>query len=92
MAVLVSRLTSCQFAVKSGGHAASPGASSIQDGVTIDLKNLNQISLSSDQNIASIGPGNTWAPVYQTLEKQNVSMIGGRVGNVGAGGLILGGK
>jgi len=87
----VSRLTDCKFAVKSGGHAASPGASNIQDGLTVDLANLNQISISLDKKTASIGPGNTWAPVYTALEAQNISMIGGRVGDVGVGGLVLGG-
>ena len=36
---------SCAFAVKSGGHAPFAGASNIQGGVTIDLKQLNQIQV-----------------------------------------------
>ncbi|KAM0517040.1 hypothetical protein ACHAPE_005152 [Trichoderma viride] len=91
LAVLTFRVTQCKFAVKSGGHAAFPGASNIDNGVTIDLINLNQITLSSDKKQASIGPGNVWYDVYNYLQPHNVTVIGGRVSAIGVGGLTLGG-
>jgi FAD/FMN-containing dehydrogenase len=76
---LLARLTQCPFAVKGGGHAAFAGASSIEDGITISLERLNHIVISPDQSLSDIGPGNHWVEVYQALEKQNLTVIGGRV-------------
>ena len=91
MALLLLRLTQCPFAVKSGGHAAFAGASNIQGGITINFAKLNEIVLSSDKSMTSVGPGNTWFDVYKTLEPENVQVIGGRVAAIGVGGLTLGG-
>ncbi|KAJ4375784.1 hypothetical protein N0V83_001061 [Neocucurbitaria cava] len=88
--VLLSRLTQCPFAVK-GGHAAFAGGSSIEGGITIALEKLNEIKLSSDKKIASIGPGNRWASVYPALEQYGLEVIGGRIASVGVSGLTLGG-
>jgi FAD/FMN-containing dehydrogenase len=52
---------------------------------------MNKIALSTDKKIASFQPGNTWYNIYTTLEKDNVAVLGGRVGSVGVGGLTLGG-
>ncbi|RFU81403.1 fad binding domain-containing [Trichoderma arundinaceum] len=86
-------LSGCQlaFAVKSGGHAAFTGASNIDNGVTIDLINLNEITLSADKTQASIGAGNVWYDVYSYLLPMNATVIGGRVSAIGVGGLTLGG-
>lgn len=89
--VLISRLTQCPFAVKSGGHAAFAGASSINGGITISLQRLNQITLSGNKKTAAIGPGNVWFNVYNTLKSSNLAVIGGRVSDIGVGGLTLGG-
>ncbi|KAF2648004.1 FAD-binding domain-containing protein [Lophiostoma macrostomum CBS 122681] len=89
--VLIARLTQCPFVVKGGGHAAFAGASSIEDGITISMERLNRIVVSPDRNVSDIGPGNHWVDVYSTLEKQNLTVIGGRISGVGVPGLILGG-
>lgn len=91
LALLTSRVTQCKFAVKSGGHAAFAGASNIQDGLTIDLINLNQVQVSSDKKQASIGAGNVWYDVYTKLQPMGLTVIGGRVSAIGLGGLTLGG-
>ena len=90
--VLISRLTQCPFAIKSGGHAAFGGASSIEGGITVSLAKFNQITLSSDQQSVTVGPGNRWLAVYQSLQAQNLVVVGGRVSAIGVGGLTLGGK
>jgi FAD/FMN-containing dehydrogenase len=38
--ILISRLTQCPFAVRSGGHAAFKGASNIDGGITVSLAKL----------------------------------------------------
>ena len=81
----------CQFAVKSGGHGMFTGASNIQQGITIDLLNLNQITVSSDKTQVSVGAGNRWYDVYTKLDPMGISVIGGRVAGIGVGGLTLGG-
>ncbi|KIX97936.1 uncharacterized protein Z520_06014 [Fonsecaea multimorphosa CBS 102226] len=91
IAILLSRLTQCPFAVKSGGHAAFAGASNIQGGITISLEKINEIQLSSNQQTADVGPGNTWYTVYTTLQPAGVTPIGGRVSAIGVGGLTTGG-
>lgn len=78
--------------MKSGGHAAFAGASSIQDGILINLANLNTVALSSDRTVTQVGPGNNWYDVYQKLDPLGVSVVGGREAGVGVGGLLLGGE
>jgi FAD/FMN-containing dehydrogenase len=53
---------------------------------------MNQVVVSDDQKIVQIGAGNRWGNVYPTLDDLGLTMIGGRVSGVGAGGLITGGK
>lgn len=80
------------FATRSGGHSPNPGAASISEpGVLIDLQKLKQISVSADKKVATVGPGGRWGDVYAALDPYGVGVIGGRIPQVGIGGLILGG-
>lgn len=80
------------FAIRSGGHSPNPFWSSIDsEGILISLSNLDQITVSLDNSVASIGPGQRWGPVYEALDSYGVGVIGGRIPQVGVGGLILGG-
>ncbi|RDW59488.1 FAD binding-containing protein [Coleophoma cylindrospora] len=91
LGVLTARVTQCQFAVKSGGHVPFFGASNIDGGMTIDLINLNQITVAANKTQTSVGPGNRWYDVYTRLDPMGLSVIGGRVSDIGVGGLTLGG-
>jgi FAD/FMN-containing dehydrogenase len=91
VAVLLSRLTRCPFAAKSGGHAAFRGSSNIPGGVTIWFKDLNEVKLNEDHSIASVGPGNIWGPVYKALEPYGLTVLGGRSSDIGVGGMTTGG-
>jgi FAD/FMN-containing dehydrogenase len=90
--VLLSRLTQCPFAAKSGGHAAMKGASNIPNGITVSFEKLKKISLAKDKKSVVIQPGNNWGEVYKTLNPKDVTVTGGRVSVVGTGGLTLGGE
>ncbi|KAH7305029.1 hypothetical protein B0I35DRAFT_382201 [Stachybotrys elegans] len=79
------------FTVKSGGHTAFMGGSSVTAGVTVDLANLNNITVSEDGQTVSVGPGNRWIDVSQALDPLGLAVVGGRAGDVGVSGLILGG-
>ncbi|KAF1922609.1 FAD-binding domain-containing protein [Didymella exigua CBS 183.55] len=91
IAILISRLTRCPFAVKGGGHAAFEGSSSIEGGITIALEKLNEIKVTADKKSVYVGPGNRWGQFYTELEKHGVAVVGGRVNDVGVSGLTLGG-
>jgi hypothetical protein len=88
-AVLALQVAQCEFAVQSGGHAAVEGASNIEGGMTIDLVNLNEVTVRSDHAQTAEGAGNIWYNVYITLQPMELSVIGGRVSAIGVGGLTL---
>ena len=50
-----------------------PGANGIEDGVTIDLELLNEVTYNSSNEIASIEPGARWSDVYAALEEGGLS-------------------
>ncbi|OTA98694.1 hypothetical protein M426DRAFT_325766 [Hypoxylon sp. CI-4A] len=79
------------FALRSGGHSPNPGWSSTEGGILVDLQKINQITISGDKKVASIGPGARWGSVISTLDAEGTSVIGGRIPAVGVSGLILGG-
>ncbi|KAE9373188.1 FAD-binding domain-containing protein [Stipitochalara longipes BDJ] len=87
----IAKLTFCPFTVKSGGHAAFAGGSSIQDGILVNLAKMNEVTLSADRKTTRVGPGNVWSGVYEVLDPLGVSVVGGREAGVGVGGLTLGG-
>ena len=81
-----------KFATRSGGHQQNPNFSSIDDGVLIDMSRLNSTNLSQDRKTVTLGTGNRWGEVYSGLEEYGLAAVGGRSGDVGVGGLILGGE
>ncbi|KAJ4497062.1 hypothetical protein C8R41DRAFT_824588 [Lentinula lateritia] len=83
----------CHFAVRTGGHMAWSGASNIgSEGFTIDMQQVKGVpTLSADKSVVSFGAGSRWRDVYTVLQLQNLTTVGGRVGDVGVGGFLLGG-
>ncbi|PVH74286.1 FAD-binding domain-containing protein [Cadophora sp. DSE1049] len=81
----------CIFAIKSGGHAMFPGGSTAPGGIVLDLQLLNGLELSEDRGTLFLGTGNRWGAVYEFLMPWNLTVVGGRVGDVGVGGFLLGG-
>ncbi|ROW10352.1 hypothetical protein VMCG_01988 [Cytospora schulzeri] len=89
------------FALRSGGHGTSLGASNIEGGITLDLGLLDwtavvENSQGADEGgesaaLVDIGPGARWRDVYAALDKYDLMVAGGREGSVGVGGLLLGG-
>ncbi|CAD6445787.1 c4d7b7e9-803e-4d51-ae8f-91bde273656d [Sclerotinia trifoliorum] len=82
---------SCQFAIKSGGHAPGAGEANINQGVSIDLSSINAISVNTNESVVSVGPAAKWREVYSRLDALQLTVSGGRVSTVGVGGLTLGG-
>ncbi|KOS38668.1 hypothetical protein ACN38_g10495 [Penicillium nordicum] len=79
------------FAIKSGGHNPNNGFASIQDGLLVSTKNLNQVDYNRNDHTAVIGPGLSWEEAQKGLEGTGRTIVGGRMGGVGIGGYMLGG-
>lgn len=84
--------TKVKFAMRGGGHMPIASANSIgTDGVLISSTNLSTLSLSTDNETLSVGPGPRWTDAYTLLEGTGRQVVGGRIGPVGIPGLLLGG-
>ncbi|KAI1816278.1 FAD binding domain-containing protein [Poronia punctata] len=78
------------FAIKSGGHNPNNYFSSIDGGPLISTKNLDQVILDPVAETARVGPGNRWDELSAALDGTGFTAVGGRIGNVGVGGYMLG--
>ena len=67
------------------------GSANIQDGVTIDLSQMKSVAVNDETTITRVEPGARWSDVYSKLSPMNLSVVGGRVSDVGVAGLTLGG-
>ncbi|KAJ3040566.1 hypothetical protein HDV00_010746 [Rhizophlyctis rosea] len=77
------------FAVRSGSHNTNPGAAGTT-GVLMVMDKMDQVNVLSPTAV-EVGPGARWGDVYQQLDKFGLSVVGGRISDVGVGGLSLGG-
>ncbi|KAI4225437.1 MAG: hypothetical protein L6R36_003921 [Xanthoria steineri] len=68
----------------------SPLAANINDGILIDMSSVKGVSYDAAKDIVTVGTGQKWRDVYTQLDLYNRSVVGGRVLDVGVGGLILG--
>jgi FAD/FMN-containing dehydrogenase len=89
----VLRESDCtNFAIKGGGHNANAGFNNIDDGVTIDMQSMSKVELERGHEVARVGAGSVWQGVYDEVEKQNRTVLGGRIGVVGVAGFTTGGR
>ncbi|KAI0429739.1 FAD binding domain-containing protein [Xylaria sp. FL1042] len=79
------------FAIKSGGHNPNNYFASIDGGPLISTKMLNEVILDTTTETVRVGPGNRWDEVSAALDGSGYTVVGGRIGNVGVGGYLLGG-
>lgn len=54
------------------------------------MSSFNHTQYLPRKNQAIVGAGGRWLGVYNELDRYNVTAVGGRVVDVGVGGLILG--
>lgn len=80
------------FAVKAGGHNPNRYFASIEDGPLIATSDLTEVIYDQTTNTVRVGSGSRWDDVSAALEGTGVTVVGGRIGNVGVGGYILGGN
>ncbi|KAJ0108397.1 hypothetical protein J7T55_005374 [Diaporthe amygdali] len=77
------------FAIRSGGHAS--WANNIDRGVTIDLGLMTDLTVDTVSETVRFGPGGRWRDIYAVLAPYDRIVPGGREGQVGVAGLLLGG-
>lgn len=82
----------CQFAIRGAGHSPWAGSANIENGVTIDMRSIKSVDVNPSGSIVSVGAGARWSDVYQKLDAVGLAVAGGRVSDVGVGGLITGGS
>jgi FAD/FMN-containing dehydrogenase len=80
-----------QIAIRGAGQQPAPRCSNIGSlGITIDLRNLNNIEIK--EGVVSLGAGARWGTIYEKLGEQGLGVTGSRSGLGGIGGLALSGR
>lgn len=57
----------------------------------MSFENMEGIKLSSDKSTVAVQPGNDWGDVLTVLSTTGITVAAGRIGDIGVGGLTLGG-
>ncbi|KAG9199476.1 hypothetical protein G6514_008439 [Epicoccum nigrum] len=57
----------------------------------MSFENMKRIELSSNKSTVAVQPGNDWGDVLTALSTTGVTVAAGRIGDIGVGGLTLGG-
>jgi FAD/FMN-containing dehydrogenase len=83
--------SNCPFSIKGGGHLHFKGACNIHGGFLFDLAHLDHLVVAPNRQAVRVGPGKYWGDVYSFLEKENLTVVGGRDASVGVPGFLLGG-
>lgn len=78
------------LAVRGGGHNVA-GTASIDDGIVLDLSDMNGVTVEPGERRARVYGGATWADVDAATQKHGLATPGGVVSETGVGGLTLGG-
>ncbi|KAI0808814.1 putative FAD-binding oxidoreductase [Xylaria sp. FL0064] len=79
------------FAIRSGGHSPHHDFANIDAGVLIDMSSFNRTDYDPVNEVVVVGPGLRWGALYEHLQQHGVTAVGGRILDVGVGGLTLGG-
>src|SRR5215216_3052741 len=87
-AVRFARSEGLPVAVRGGGHSVA-GFSTCDDGIVLDLAQLNDVHV--DARRAFAGGGTRWKDFDAATQQQGLATTGGLVSSTGIGGLTLGG-
>jgi FAD/FMN-containing dehydrogenase len=89
-AALFAREHGLELAVRGGAHNAA-GLAVIDDGLVIDLSEMNQVQVDAERRIARAGGGATWADFDAATQAHGLAATGGAISMTGIAGLTLGG-
>jgi FAD/FMN-containing dehydrogenase len=79
-----------RFSVKSGGHHVT-GTAVCNDGLVIDLSDMNGIWVDTEEQTAHVQAGATWGDVDHETQAFGLATVGGQDPNIGVAGMTLGG-
>lgn len=68
------------------------GFSSIDDGVLIAMRKFRTIEYDEGTQTVVLGSGLEWQEAQEGIEQTGRTVVGGRMGAVGLGGYLIGGK
>jgi hypothetical protein len=79
-----------EISVRGGAHGVS-GKAVVDDGMMIDLSQMNSVTVDAQARRATVGGGALLADVIATAQEHGLATTVGMVGHTGVGGLTLGG-
>src|SRR3954454_2531946 len=78
-----------ELSVRAGGHGVT-GDAVCDDGVCLDLRLMNTVTLDQERGRAVVGAGVTWGDLDAATQTIGMAVTGGRVRDTGVAGLTLG--
>src|SRR4051795_1901502 len=79
-----------RIAVRSGGHNGA-GLGSVDDGLVIDLSEINDVTVDATAKLARVGGGALLSKLVEITHQSGLTVPVGIIGTTGVGGLTLGG-
>src|SRR6478736_1144827 len=89
-AVGFARSNDLLIAVRGGGHSIA-GFSTCDNGIVIDLSQMNEVRVDPATRRATVGGGAVWADVDNETQPHGLATTGGLVSSTGVAGFTLGG-
>ena len=89
-AVTFGRENDIEIAVRGGGHSG-PGFGICDDGLVIDLSNINYTRVDLKNQSVRVGAGCVWGDVDHATHAYGMAVPSGIISTTGVGGLTLGG-
>jgi len=88
-ALAYARSEDLEVAVRAGSHS-SPGFSTTDGGIVIDLTPLKAIHVDPARRIAWVQPGVLWGELDAATQEHGLAVTGGRVSSTGVAGFTIG--
>ncbi len=89
-AVGFAREHGLRLSIKGGGHNIA-GTSIAENGLTLDMSRMREVTVDPEARIAHVGPGCLLKDVDQATQEHGLATVLGFVSQVGVAGLTLGG-